>query len=115
MKIPYGVADFERMRTGGYAYVDRTAYIREIEELADVILFVRPRRFSKSLWLRTLIGNLGASAAHNLYINLGAGDLLGVDRWSLTLRAPWQGDEVMIYGRLEAGCGRRRDEAGADR
>lgn len=54
MKIPYGVADFERMWTGGYAYVDRTAYIREIENLADVILFVRPRRFGKSLWLRTL-------------------------------------------------------------
>ncbi len=25
MKIPYGVADFERMRTCGYAYVDRTS------------------------------------------------------------------------------------------
>ncbi len=43
------------MLTAGYAYVVRTSYIREIEDMAGVTLFVRPRRFGKSLWLRTLM------------------------------------------------------------
>ena len=54
MKIPYGIADFYRLRTEGYLYVDRTGCIRVLEELGDALLFLRPRRFGKSLWLRTL-------------------------------------------------------------
>ena len=54
MKLPYGIADFRRMIRDGYTYVDRTAHIRSMEELGDSLLFVRPRRFGKSLWLHTL-------------------------------------------------------------
>ncbi|MCP4658965.1 MAG: AAA family ATPase, partial [bacterium] len=54
MKLPYGNADFHRLITHGFAYVDRTRYIRQIEELGEQLLFVRPRRFGKSLWLNTL-------------------------------------------------------------
>ncbi len=54
MKIPYGNADFYRLVTQGYVYVDRTAHISRIEEMGDALLFLRPRRFGKSLWLRTL-------------------------------------------------------------
>ena len=54
MKIPYGIADFHRLRRKGYAYVDRTAHIRRVEALGEPLLFVRPRRFGKSLFLRTL-------------------------------------------------------------
>ena len=54
MKLPYGLADFPRLITGGYAYVDRTAHIRRLEELDQTLLFVRPRRFGKTLWLQTL-------------------------------------------------------------
>ncbi len=54
MKFPYGVSDFHKIITGGYVYVDRTAHIRTIEEAGSQLLFLRPRRFGKSLWLSTL-------------------------------------------------------------
>ena len=54
MKLPYGIADFRSLITDGYVYVDRTAHIRTMEELGRSLLFVRPRRFGKSLWLHTL-------------------------------------------------------------
>lgn len=54
MKIPYGIADFHRIRTEGYLYVDRTERIRTLEQTGPALLFLRPRRFGKSLWLRTL-------------------------------------------------------------
>jgi hypothetical protein len=54
MKIPYGVADFYSLRTDGSLYVDRTDRIAVTEELGKALLFLRPRRFGKSLWLSTL-------------------------------------------------------------
>ncbi len=54
MKIPYGVADFYNLRTEGNIYVDRTDRIAVVEEFGKSLLFLRPRRFGKSLWLSTL-------------------------------------------------------------
>ncbi len=54
MRIPYGVADFYSLRTEGQVYVDRTDRIAVAEELGKRLLFLRPRRFGKSLWLSTL-------------------------------------------------------------
>ena len=54
IKFPYGIADFRRIRREGRVYVDRTAHIRDVEDLGDVLVFLRPRRFGKSLWLSTL-------------------------------------------------------------
>ncbi|NJL27978.1 MAG: AAA family ATPase [Thermoanaerobaculia bacterium] len=54
MKFPYGLADFQALIRDGYVYVDRTAYIRTMEEMGRFQLLVRPRRFGKSLWLQTL-------------------------------------------------------------
>ena len=54
IEFPYGIADFRRIRRQGRIYVDRTAYIRDVERLGDVLVFLRPRRFGKSLWLQTL-------------------------------------------------------------
>jgi len=54
MKLPYGIADFASLIADGYVYVDRTQHIRVMEELGRALLFVRPRRFGKSLWLHTL-------------------------------------------------------------
>ena len=48
------MADFRAIRTSGYAYVDRTGYIAELERLGRALVFLRPRRFGKSLWLDTL-------------------------------------------------------------
>jgi DNA-binding Xre family transcriptional regulator len=54
LELPYGIADFHTIRTQGMVYVDRTAHIRDIERLGRVLVFLRPRRFGKSLWLQTL-------------------------------------------------------------
>ena len=54
MKIPYGVADFYRLRSEGQLYVDRTDRIAVVEDLGESLLFLRPRRFGKSLWLTTM-------------------------------------------------------------
>ena len=54
MKLPYGIADFPRLIRDGYVYVDRTRHIAVMEDHGPSILFVRPRRFGKSLWLHTL-------------------------------------------------------------
>ena len=53
-QIPYGVKDFRRIRLEGRYYVDKTEFIRKMEERADFLFFVRPRRFGKSLLCETL-------------------------------------------------------------
>lgn len=54
MRFSYGIADFRKVREEGYFYVDRTDRIPLIENAGDQLLFLRPRRFGKSLWLSTL-------------------------------------------------------------
>jgi len=54
MKYPYGVSDFEKIITGGYYYCDRTDRITMLEDIGDYLLFIRPRRFGKSLLLSML-------------------------------------------------------------
>lgn len=54
MHFPYGIADFRKVREEGYFYVDRSDRIALLEEAGNQLLFLRPRRFGKSLWLSTL-------------------------------------------------------------
>ena len=54
MRFPYGIADFAAIMEEGYFYVDRTDRIPLIENAGKQLLFLRPRRFGKSLWLSTL-------------------------------------------------------------
>ena len=54
MKFPYGVSDFYQIVTEGYFYVDRTDRIPLLEDLGKQLLFLRPRRFGKSLLLSML-------------------------------------------------------------
>ncbi len=53
MKFPYGVSDFKKINTQGYFYCDRTEKINLLEK-SDSQLFIRPRRFGKSLLLSML-------------------------------------------------------------
>jgi len=53
-KIPYGVTDYERIRTENNYYVDKTCYLRGIEDTGQYLFFIRPRRFGKSLFLSTM-------------------------------------------------------------
>ncbi len=52
--FPYGHANFYTLITDGDYYVDRTSYIRTLEEKGRTLLFLRPRRFGKSLLLSML-------------------------------------------------------------
>jgi hypothetical protein len=54
MKFPYGISDFGKIMLGGYFYQDRSACIPLLEEAGDQLVFVRPRRFGKSLLLSML-------------------------------------------------------------
>ncbi|MDR2757099.1 MAG: AAA family ATPase [Planctomycetaceae bacterium] len=54
-RLPLGNAEFKSVRTENYCYVDKTQYIELLEqEPAKSQLFIRPRRFGKSLFLSTL-------------------------------------------------------------
>lgn len=50
-RIPYGVSDFVDIIKRNQYYVDKTMYIPKLEEEADSLFFIRPRRFGKSLLL----------------------------------------------------------------
>ncbi len=54
-KLPVGISDFKDVITGGYYYVDKTLFIKEIIDSGDKILLLpRPRRFGKTLNLSML-------------------------------------------------------------
>ena len=52
-KYPVGVQSFEKLRKGGFTYVDKTGFIPELLK-NDYYFLGRPRRFGKSLLLSTL-------------------------------------------------------------
>ncbi len=54
-KLPYGQSDFHQIRLENKAYVDKTDYLRVLENYSEPFLFfLRPRRFGKSLWLSVM-------------------------------------------------------------
>ncbi len=53
--VSIGCQDFETIRREGYFYVDKTRFIREWWERADIVtLITRPRRFGKTLTISML-------------------------------------------------------------
>ena len=49
IKIPYGISDFKKIIDEEYVYVDKTMYIEKLENY-PMTMYVRPRRFGKSLF-----------------------------------------------------------------
>ena len=49
LRIPYGVADFVKLRRGHEYYVDKTHYLPLLEQAGRFLFLIRPRRFGKSL------------------------------------------------------------------
>ena len=54
MRFPYGICDFNKIITDKLFYCDRTDRISELEMTGYYLLFLRPRRFGKSLLLSML-------------------------------------------------------------
>ena len=54
-KLPYGKSDYEQLIENDYYYVDKTRYIEKLENLPETyIMFLRPRKFGKTLFTSTL-------------------------------------------------------------
>ena len=77
LKFPYGISNYSRIIKENYFYVDRSSHIRLIEEAGDQILFLRPRRFGKSLLLSMLENYYDVAKAdefETLFGNLAIGE-----------------------------------------
>jgi len=55
-KIIYGNSNFKKIKINNdYLYIDKTDYIEKLEKSnEDFNIFLRPRRFGKSIFLSTL-------------------------------------------------------------
>ena len=53
-KFPIGIQSFEKIRTNGYVYIDKTEYIYKMVQEGSAYFLSRPRRFGKSLLVSTL-------------------------------------------------------------
>ena len=54
MLYPIGIQNFEKLREGGYTYVDKTALIYKLAASGTYYFLSRPRRFGKSLLISTM-------------------------------------------------------------
>lgn len=52
-RIPYAVANLEEIREENYFFVDKTRFLEELE-IYMIPVFLRPRRFGKTLWCSVL-------------------------------------------------------------
>lgn len=53
-KLPIGIQSFEKLRTEGFLYVDKTAFVYRLAQEGIPCFLSRPRRFGKSLLLSTI-------------------------------------------------------------
>ena len=53
-KYPIGIQTFSKIIEGGYAYVDKTAYVHRLATEGGYYFLSRPRRFGKSLLISTI-------------------------------------------------------------
>ena len=73
-RIPYGEADFKRIRVNGWLYVDKTRFVHALEE-ERYAFFIRPRRFGKSCWISLLNYYYDRTRANDFEAVFGGTDL----------------------------------------
>lgn len=54
LKYPIGIQTFSEIIEGGYVYIDKSRYIKNLRDEGKYYFLSRPRRFGKSLFLSTL-------------------------------------------------------------
>ena len=54
LHFPYGISNFGTVIQDNYWYADRTTILPDIEQAGRQLVFLRPRRFGKSLLLSML-------------------------------------------------------------
>ena len=87
--IPYGETDYVTIRKENSYYVDKTAFIPYFENAAKYIMFLRPRRFGKTLFMNTLAAYYDVLEKDNYEQNFG-----GLDIYSNT--TPKQGQYMIL-------------------
>lgn len=119
--LPVGVDDFEKIRSKGYYYVDKTLLIKELlDKKGEVNLFTRPRRFGKTLtlsMLRYFFENTGDAAENQAKETLFDGlriteqgeaytrAMSGYPVISITLKSSKQPTWELAYGCLKEAIG----------
>lgn len=69
-QVPYGEASFTYLRQAGWAYVDKTPFIRTLEEAGSRFhVLTRPRRFGKSLFANMLAAYYGKASSDDFETN----------------------------------------------
>ena len=54
MKLPIGIQNFEKLRTEGFLYIDKTEKVWNLTQQGTYFFLSRPRRFGKSLLMSTI-------------------------------------------------------------
>jgi len=76
LKFPYGLSNFYTLMKERYVYIDRSGYLPILEDAGRQLLFLRPRRFGKSLLLSMLENYYDVAKANefqDLFGNLAIG------------------------------------------
>ena len=89
-RIPYGMSNFTDVREQNCYYVDKTMYLPLLEEQAHYLIFIRPRRFGKSLFLDMLRSYYDLSQKDKFQSLFG-------DLWIGQHPTPLQGKYQMLY------------------
>ena len=72
--IPYGVANFRRIRLERRLFVDKTRLLHALEQEDDAVL-IRPRRFGKTCWVSLLEHYYDRTWAHEFDVVFGGTDV----------------------------------------
>ena len=88
--IPYGMSNFTDVMEQNCYYVDKTMYLPLLEDQARYLIFIRPRRFGKSLFLDMLRSYYDLSRKDDFQKLFG-------DLWIGKHLTPLQGKYQMLY------------------
>ena len=89
-RIPYGVSDFVDVIVRNQYYVDKTMYLPQLEDEADSLFFIRPRRFGKSLLISMM------RAYYDISMSSRFQELFG-NLWIGSHPTPLQGKFQVLY------------------
>ena len=89
-EIPYGMSNFTDVIEQNRYYVDKTMYLPLLEDQANYLIFIRPRRFGKSLFLDMLRSYYDLSRKDDFQKLFG-------DLWIGKHPTPLQGKYQILY------------------
>lgn len=99
-RLAYGEQSYEHLREGGFAFVDKTPYLRMLEDYESPFLFIlRPPQFGKTL-LTSMLAAYYDRAAQDRFEQNFAGT------WALEHRTPLAGQYLVLRFSFAGACPR---------